>query len=342
MFECAGEAEGLEIRWARSRLFAHSARWGIMKTGRNTPCPCGSGKKYKHCHLDSDPHITKHSILPTPSTDINSRESPINEEGFLLEHLEPYRQRIRAKHQPNYALAFEINKLCQSVKFQIHVHNRDGQEIFSAALFIKVLADVQAAVLLLERGLSSQACSLLRVALEALIILGKLSRSYEFVEALIRHGERERLNLVRAIQRNPAPAFDDVRPEITEAVISEIELIVGDIPKKNIHQWARDLGLLPIYDAQYRLFSNDVHSAPRALERYLETNEEGEYAVINWGPDLSEDLRAEFLEAARILTLALSFVNAVFKINIDAGIAGFTAKIAALDAAFTNAGPTSS
>ncbi|MCF8460464.1 MAG: SEC-C domain-containing protein [Flavobacteriales bacterium] len=21
------------------------------KTGRNDPCPCGSGKKYKHCHL---------------------------------------------------------------------------------------------------------------------------------------------------------------------------------------------------------------------------------------------------------------------------------------------------
>ncbi len=20
------------------------------KTGRNAPCPCGSGKKYKHCH----------------------------------------------------------------------------------------------------------------------------------------------------------------------------------------------------------------------------------------------------------------------------------------------------
>lgn len=21
------------------------------KTGRNEPCPCGSGKKYKHCHM---------------------------------------------------------------------------------------------------------------------------------------------------------------------------------------------------------------------------------------------------------------------------------------------------
>jgi hypothetical protein len=25
-----------------------------MKIGRNEPCHCGSGKKYKHCHLSSD------------------------------------------------------------------------------------------------------------------------------------------------------------------------------------------------------------------------------------------------------------------------------------------------
>jgi preprotein translocase subunit SecA len=22
----------------------------VRKVGRNEPCPCGSGKKYKHCH----------------------------------------------------------------------------------------------------------------------------------------------------------------------------------------------------------------------------------------------------------------------------------------------------
>ncbi len=27
---------------------ADPATWG--KVGRNEPCPCGSGKKYKHCH----------------------------------------------------------------------------------------------------------------------------------------------------------------------------------------------------------------------------------------------------------------------------------------------------
>lgn len=25
-----------------------------MSTPRNEPCPCGSGKKYKHCHLNKD------------------------------------------------------------------------------------------------------------------------------------------------------------------------------------------------------------------------------------------------------------------------------------------------
>jgi preprotein translocase subunit SecA len=46
---------GQEPPGARSKARAAAARdpkdpatWG--KVGRNDPCPCGSGKKYKHCH----------------------------------------------------------------------------------------------------------------------------------------------------------------------------------------------------------------------------------------------------------------------------------------------------
>ncbi|MDX1628256.1 MAG: SEC-C metal-binding domain-containing protein [Fulvivirga sp.] len=28
----------------------------MSKIGRNDPCHCGSGKKYKHCHMESDGH----------------------------------------------------------------------------------------------------------------------------------------------------------------------------------------------------------------------------------------------------------------------------------------------
>ena len=32
--------------------------------GRNEPCPCGSGRKYKHCHLQADDE-------GVPSTDLH-------------------------------------------------------------------------------------------------------------------------------------------------------------------------------------------------------------------------------------------------------------------------------
>jgi preprotein translocase subunit SecA len=29
---------------------AQTVRRDMPKVGRNEPCPCGSGKKFKHCH----------------------------------------------------------------------------------------------------------------------------------------------------------------------------------------------------------------------------------------------------------------------------------------------------
>jgi preprotein translocase subunit SecA len=29
----------------------------VPKVGRNDPCPCGSGKKYKKCHMPADEHV---------------------------------------------------------------------------------------------------------------------------------------------------------------------------------------------------------------------------------------------------------------------------------------------
>jgi hypothetical protein len=38
----------------------------MAKTGRNQPCPCGSGKKYKHCHgrFHADPAISSGGLPP--------------------------------------------------------------------------------------------------------------------------------------------------------------------------------------------------------------------------------------------------------------------------------------
>jgi preprotein translocase subunit SecA len=47
-FSARGLATVGEATAAQPRDPANPGSWG--KVGRNEPCPCGSGKKYKHCH----------------------------------------------------------------------------------------------------------------------------------------------------------------------------------------------------------------------------------------------------------------------------------------------------
>ncbi|MDR0629885.1 MAG: YchJ family protein [Treponema sp.] len=63
-FEAAYERDGLnDVHHEKARFKKHGDRWFYIegtivpktvirsapKVGRNEPCPCGSGKKYKHC-----------------------------------------------------------------------------------------------------------------------------------------------------------------------------------------------------------------------------------------------------------------------------------------------------
>ncbi|MEM7332727.1 MAG: SEC-C metal-binding domain-containing protein [Chloroflexota bacterium] len=40
----------------------------MPKVGRNDPCPCGSGRKYKNCYMREDCPINTASPAPTNST----------------------------------------------------------------------------------------------------------------------------------------------------------------------------------------------------------------------------------------------------------------------------------
>src|SRR6202012_5924580 len=52
-----------------------------MKPGRNDPCYCSSGKKYKRCHYDTDaslPQITQHMLKAM------RRPEPFSQNGQLI------------------------------------------------------------------------------------------------------------------------------------------------------------------------------------------------------------------------------------------------------------------
>ena len=58
-----------------------------MKTGRNDPCPCGSGKKYKNCCLDKDLPQKSSVIEPEKDTFILPIETDLYEPDNYSEHV---------------------------------------------------------------------------------------------------------------------------------------------------------------------------------------------------------------------------------------------------------------
>ena len=49
-----------------------------MKIGRNTPCPCGSGKKYKHCCYEKD-LASRQAAAITASEDADVENASVDE-----------------------------------------------------------------------------------------------------------------------------------------------------------------------------------------------------------------------------------------------------------------------
>lgn len=256
----------------------------------------------------------------------------IDDQGFLSADIENYRNKIRDVNHPYFGFFEDLNRFCQQTKYHLEVHSRDGQEIFAGCLLIKLLNDVQAAVILFERCLVSQGCSMLRVALETLIFLGKICESYEFVHAYVKIGERDRLKLVQSIKSTTTNHFEDIKPELTNELVRKIEETIGGTEcASNKEQWARDLNLHHLYVGAYRLYSQNIHSSPRVLDQFFITNGESEVIGFEWGPSADYDLRAELLKASRYLIYGMSFINKLFGLNIGGKLETFESQYSKLD-----------
>ena len=78
-----------------------------------------------------------------------------------------------------------------------------------------------------------------------------------------------------------------------------------------------------MYDVVYRLFSQDVHTHPRLIEKYMVFREGGEVGQIGWGTGVGKDISTELIEAAKILLLAMDAIDHLFELQIKEEIKTF-------------------
>ncbi len=169
----------------------------------------------------------------------------IDELGFLSPEIELYRQKIRQRDAEFFNLVERAGRCCHAAKTKFQVHNQDGQEVCAVGLFLKITGDVEAATLLLERGLTSQARSLLRVAIEGSIILAKICEQYEFARAYAIVAEQERLKLIKGIKNDQRAGYENLRTEFTDSLVKSMEATVAGQPTANLRQWATDVNVAP-------------------------------------------------------------------------------------------------
>ena len=123
-----------------------------MKIGRNDPCPCGSGKKYKQCCLQADQQSFN------PAREINEELRQLLE-GKQLDSLEAMQAEAERFIQArNYAPLSEFHGLSPSQMQQMLDHPFDSPELvrFSESLEVEPDAPVARLFSLLAEGIGEQ------------------------------------------------------------------------------------------------------------------------------------------------------------------------------------------
>lgn len=237
----------------------------------------------------------------------------IDDQGFLSPDVEQFRQEIRARLADYFSLAEKVLRLCHAHKFRFQAHNLDPQEIFTAGLVLKLIADLEGVLLLLERGMYSQCRSMLRVAIECYITLAKVCDSFEFGKAYAIVAEQARLKLIRGLRNTDE--YPDVKTALTDEYVQDLEDRLRGKPRKSLEDWASGVKLEGLYQGPYRLFSADVHSDASTLSRFYVLNNSREIVSIQFGPVKPEDCRAELLEIARLCFGAVERTSVLFSLK---------------------------
>ncbi len=164
--------------------------------------------------------------------------SPLSEKGFLGTEINNWIPRIREAHPEFFQLVNDLNTYCQKSMFQFDVHNRDKQELLVSTLFIRILENYQAAILLAERRSLPPSRSLARIIIDALFVLCAISKNEKYADEFIHEDQisrRKFLNKYRELHRDLPTEIDKEEIDSPEKEIQE-EIQNDGIKRKSFEQ----------------------------------------------------------------------------------------------------------
>lgn len=232
---------------------------------------------------------------------------PIDENGFLGSQIAEFEKEIYGKHGSIFDLCFSINQFAQWSKFQFEVPVDSQEKKAAACFFIRVINGFQATVILQQKGLSSEAVTVLRGAYEAFCLLKKVVEEEQFVSKLFRDNDLRRLKTLNwVINKKPKPST------VSADALKEAKQEVANLKERNISDNDRIVieNLHPQTYSFYRLFSSEAHPSISSVVRYLQQDSEGT-PRIDWGPT-DKDVEMTLIPACTIIFDSISLMCRMF------------------------------
>jgi len=232
--------------------------------------------------------------------------------GFLSPNLPALIANIRKNGACQFAVAEAFNELGMCALRGIDIDPANQQEVVGDSLFGRVLTSFQSAVILCERGLLSDAATLIRSAAETAIILTAVTQDAQVCNTLtlgIMHQER---TLAQSwLDESTVNAV--LEKEDIDTLKNRIATIDRDYPAvKNLQDapikldvLANTYGSSALYNIVCRISAlNAVHATLGALRRQAKDEHVLPVQGFKFGPD-EEDLPATLSDALSVMSSAL-------------------------------------
>lgn len=235
----------------------------------------------------------------------------IDGDGFLSKAGQEKTRQIRTRNDRVFqALGrsiSEVRSFASSQDVREHDSDRDRQKIIALVLAARVLEIAEAALLVMKNGMSNEANTLFRVFLDAYFVIGNVCSDPSFVANYFKSDEAARLKLLNAAKKHDSELFKTINEYATKALHDKLHKKIAEekIQAFNSYAYADNIGCSAIYDSMYRVTSGSLHTTPRALEKYLEEDSDGNVVLIKDYP-LEGDISQRAYDLAYFLIKVLS------------------------------------
>ena len=246
----------------------------------------------------------------------------IDNSGFLGGHMQQVKEQIRSRHHELFDLCIALNKCAQRIKFQLKVPVENRERKAAACFFVRVLNGVQAAMLLHQIGLASEAAVVIRSVYEAFIYLKATRDRPDFVDALLRDNDARRLKDLNYLLNTSRAALSNEEIVAAESEIAEIKGRGITGAEKLIVQ-----NLDPGTYSLFRMYSQETHPGLHAVSKYLQEDADGQ-DYIEWGPS-ERDIEMNMVSACTMLCDSIFAVLGVFGLEVPPDLASLHAQFSA-------------